>query len=793
MKKSLRGFFGVWLGVFALVNTVGAQTRSPVVTEINFDAVFEWKKPCTLNSEELEARLAKLAPTPGKKWYALDQSKMFSQPSHLFNASYRHSNNLKYLVFGSKEFEPEAVRVMWADGQIDHVAVRYTAQAGDTEASPELLAGIGDALGAHSFTRSGGSYLWSGEHYSASASFTRQQNDTIFVVSVRPINPRAAPAGTMPPASPEKPVPSQTVSASTPELKINLDDLLDWKNPLSFSREEFEKKLSTLEKVGASKPYFLDGGTAESSHVFSPESIRAYKLSFTMLKGTRSPSAMRIEWKDSRASLINVIFSRQENEWDVDSGLLAQLDEAFEVSHQVLSTDPKIRTYSWRGADFTASISAHPTQPRYFLSMRKTQPVALRSPVGIPDTPVVPAPKMEPAKPLSVAAEPKIPVVSFESKPTDYFKLRLTQVNGLLISQLSSGEKSGQVTTMTLTVLPKKEGGKESFLDFNQDVGASMRRALNQVRNFSLQRHKSWPDGYSLEIGFDDKYIDKDGPSAAVACALLLESAVTGRKWDPEFAVTGDLTSEGNVRPIGGVRAKIRGATKGSCKIVAVPAKNERAVADLILLDGPAPLLGITVFGIKTFDDVVALATPERSTGLKLALADFEAMRAVLLRNPGQITPLLRSPHAIARLEALLLVAPDCYSAKYLLLHAQGRSARVLSLGGSIEAAQSSAQAIVNSIENDVATTLSSLKPDEVGTSLNRLRQLRPILDQRVWPYVDGVTDYGEVIRSTILNPVRSGARYSDLVDKARTAARAAAAAYNTLMNKEETQEELGL
>lgn len=320
-----------------------------------------------------------------------------------------------------------------------------------------------------------------------------------------------------------------------------------------------------------------------------------------------------------------------------------------------------------------------------------------------------------------------------------------------------------------------------------------MRRCLNEVSKHSQIRHDIWPRGYTLQIGFDDKYVEKDGPSAAVACALLVESAITGVTWDPSFAVTGDLNADGSVQPIGSVRAKIRGATKGNCKLVAVPAKNESSVADMVLLDGPAPLIGITVFGIKTFDDALMLASPVRNAALTNALADFDAMRAVIMRDPRQIMNLLRTPHAIARLQTLLAVAPDCYSAKYLLLHVQGKTRRVLSLGGSIEAAQSSALAISSSIDNDIESNVSSLKPDEVGTSLSRLRNLRPLLDQRVWPYVDGLLDYGEVIRGAITNPIRSGARYKDTVAKAREAAGRAKAAFRFLTNTAEVREELGL
>ncbi|MDZ4402318.1 S16 family serine protease [Prosthecobacter sp.] len=371
------------------------------------------------------------------------------------------------------------------------------------------------------------------------------------------------------------------------------------------------------------------------------------------------------------------------------------------------------------------------------------------------------------------------------------FKSRQTNVNGLLIAQLAGGE-AGQVTRMSLTALPSL-GGSSSTLKFNQSVGKDMEKALNEVSKFSQLRHSGWPAGHQMEIGFEDKYVAKDGPSAAVACALLLEAAITGKKWDPVFAVTGDMNADGSVQPIGGVQAKIRGATKGACKIVGVPVKNEKAVADILVMDGPAPLVGITIFGIKTFEDAMLLSDPERPQALQNALTDFDNMRTVMMRDPRQIVPLLRTPQAAQRLQTLLAAAPNCYSAKYLLLYLQGRAPRTLSIGGSIEAAQNSADSIVAAIDHDVDTNMSSLKGDELGSSLNKLRNLRPLLDQRVWPYVDGLISYGEVIRGSVLNPVRSGARYSDLVTKANLAAGSAKAAYTKLLGDVQVREELGL
>jgi hypothetical protein len=796
MGNFARNLAGICLGACALLSVVFTQTAdaAPEV-EINFDDVFEWKKPCAMTQELLESRIAKYETVPGSNLYWRMSNKEASL-QHLFSPKFSTAYQPTYSFFNNP-LKPNFVHIYWKEGYfIDRINVIYSAK--ENEAFPlQLLADMDAAFGSsHSFDPAFKSHEWKWENYSASAKYSTNvgKGSPSFLVIIRriPQPGEAPPVVSLPPPTmkssvpPAAPPPEKPATPAVTEIKINLDDFINWKAPLTVTLEQFKTSIRAFEELHGKK-LRLSGEEPDYTYYFDKNYTWA-GANYSMMDGHYHPSSLYFCWKNGVIHNIRVSFQSEGSSEINPLEALSHLDKYFANNHQFVQTG----MYGWNWAGYEMLFYKYSNAESHCLEFKRNtgQSMATSPQPARPLASVVPKP--EPKMPGSATAESRPPAPAPGPQTTAAFKLRLTQVNGLLISPLASGEESGHVTKMTLTALPSR-GTKESWLEFNQEVGGSMRRCLNEVSKLSQLRHDVWPVGYSLQIGFEDKYIEKDGPSAAVACALLVESALTGKKWDPTFAVTGDLNADGSVQPIGGVRAKIRGATNGSCKMVAVPAKNERSVADLLLLDGPAPLVAITVFGIKTFDDAMALATTERTEALKLALADFEAMRTVMMRDPKQIMPLLRTPHASARLQALLFVAPECYSAKYLLLHAQGRTARTLSLGGSIEAAQGSAQAIVNSIDNDVTTAMSSLKPDEVGTSLNKLRSLRPMLDQRVWPYVDGVVDYGEVIRSAILNPVRSGARYVDLVSKAKKTAGAATAAFNTLMNNAQVREELGL
>jgi ATP-dependent Lon protease len=75
--------------------------------------------------------------------------------------------------------------------------------------------------------------------------------------------------------------------------------------------------------------------------------------------------------------------------------------------------------------------------------------------------------------------------------------------------------------------------------------------------------------------------IPKDGPSAGVAMALALVSAMARRKVRKDVAMTGEITLRGRVLPIGGVKEKVLGAHRAGFKHVILPRENEADLDDL--------------------------------------------------------------------------------------------------------------------------------------------------------------------------------------------------------------------
>lgn len=315
-----------------------------------------------------------------------------------------------------------------------------------------------------------------------------------------------------------------------------------------------------------------------------------------------------------------------------------------------------------------------------------------------------------------------------------------TAVKGLLVMDLGNGEFAGVATQMNATVI-RKPSIQTIEVAFNQDVGDMMVAATREVVKFINVRHERLPEGYRVELAFADKYTPKDGPSAAVAAALLVNSILTGEDINPDFAVTGDMNATGEVRPVGGVMSKVRGASK-KCGLVAVPVQNITSIHDAYIIEGISFLSAIQIFSIKTFDQAHAIAG-KQTPQVEKAIADFSAVQKVLKKNPKYIYN-----HKVkAKLRSVLRSMPNHLSADLLLKHGMNKGPKKLSLSGSIVAIDTASADFLEMLDNQSFTTNAG-NNDVLYRFISDLRKLKLKLDPRTKEYCDSYIKLAEYIKS---------------------------------------------
>ena len=96
----------------------------------------------------------------------------------------------------------------------------------------------------------------------------------------------------------------------------------------------------------------------------------------------------------------------------------------------------------------------------------------------------------------------------------------------------------------------------------------------------------------------------KDGPSAGIAIACAIVSALTGVPLRGDVAMTGEITLRGRVLPIGGLKEKSVAALRNRVRHVIVPFENARDLDEL-----PVEVkTGIQFHPVRSMDEVLAVA-----------------------------------------------------------------------------------------------------------------------------------------------------------------------------------------
>ncbi|MGC2675209.1 MAG: S16 family serine protease, partial [Mycobacterium sp.] len=147
------------------------------------------------------------------------------------------------------------------------------------------------------------------------------------------------------------------------------------------------------------------------------------------------------------------------------------------------------------------------------------------------------------------------------------------------------------------------------------EPGLQLTGQLGDVMKESAQIALSYVRSHAAELGVDPIALDrrihvhvpagavpKDGPSAGVTMVTALVSMATGRQVRADVGMTGEVTLNGRVLPIGGVKQKLLAAQRAGLSTVFIPQRNEPDLDDV-----PAEVLeALDVRPMTDVADIVA-------------------------------------------------------------------------------------------------------------------------------------------------------------------------------------------
>ncbi|MGH3471336.1 MAG: endopeptidase La, partial [Nocardioidaceae bacterium] len=182
----------------------------------------------------------------------------------------------------------------------------------------------------------------------------------------------------------------------------------------------------------------------------------------------------------------------------------------------------------------------------------------------------------------------------------------------------------GVATGLAVTGL----GGDVLFIEASSTegpAGLTLTGQLGDVMKESAQIALSYVRAHAARLGVETARLDhavhvhvpagavpKDGPSAGVTMVTALTSLAVDRPVRADVAMTGEVTLNGRVLPIGGVKQKLMAAQRAGIKVVFLPARNEPDLDDV-----PAEVLA--ELDVRLVADVAEIVTAALETGAAAA------------------------------------------------------------------------------------------------------------------------------------------------------------------------------
>ncbi len=174
-----------------------------------------------------------------------------------------------------------------------------------------------------------------------------------------------------------------------------------------------------------------------------------------------------------------------------------------------------------------------------------------------------------------------------------------------VVTGLAWTEVGGEILTIESVLLPGKGIIKQTG-KLGDVMQESVQAAYSYIRSKAVQFGIRPPffDKRDIHVHVPEGATPKDGPSAGIAMATSIVSAITGIPIRRDIAMTGEITLRGRVLPIGGLKEKLLAALRAGITTVFIPKENEK---DLIEIPDNVKK-NLTIIPVSHVDEVIGKA-----------------------------------------------------------------------------------------------------------------------------------------------------------------------------------------
>ena len=237
-------------------------------------------------------------------------------------------------------------------------------------------------------------------------------------------------------------------------------------------------------------------------------------------------------------------------------------------------------------------------------------------------------------------SEPAIPVVRdshvgaadlkelLGTPPYDPAELTLESKVGVATG-LAYTSVGGEVLEIEVSVV-----GGRGKLQLTGTLGDVMKESASAALSYARSRatalgiDREFHRNRDLHVHIPAGATPKDGPSAGIAIATAIVSALTGIPVRGDVAMTGEITLRGRVLPIGGLKEKAVAAHRNRVAHVLIPYHNARDLDDI----PPEVRSSVSFHPVRTMDEVLQLALDQRE------VIPREEAEKLVVPAPGMIT-----------------------------------------------------------------------------------------------------------------------------------------------------------